>query len=466
MEHPWFRAGPVPRGVPATAVYEVPQLPHISRAESEYNFEQLKTNAGWCADADEPEEPPQVPPKSAREEMRELEQAEEDRDRIDRAVQQAIHPGSPISTLLKVGRQPLVKANVPAQPSGAALARQMSQLSLREKEQRAESRSVHRTHTSIELMSHYLSQALAHFDAEDDRPLVSSDLDGNVVTIPLPHVVQGEGDELRVKPDPPNVFVISWLDYSERYGLGYALCNGTVGVHFRDSTSMMLAPRHQSLDYVYHVRQRGASASTPRSDHLRRENVVVPPGAAEAQTPVASSAVAGSYEWLPRELVSKFKLMRFFQNEIMERLYGADSPLTYVDADLHAGMDFVHKWYRCKQAIVFRLSNGTVQFNFYDHTKLFLSQDGLVVSAIESVDNTDGVPVLRTWTLAELIAIAHPRRSAVEAASGAHASGDRDARFPDYFHTRPSERRFVRQLIKKLRYVRDVVSTTSTTSSR
>ena len=177
----------------------------------------------------------------------------------------------------------------------------------------------------------------------------------------------------------------------------------------------------------------------------------------------AADGTLAEADWLPRELVSKFKLLRFFESEIMERLYGADSPLTYVDEELTSGMGFVHKWYRCKQAIVFRLSSGTVQFNFYDHTKLFLSCDGLVVSAIDAVDKTDGVPVLRTWTLAEMVAIAHPRRSAAEAAAAASGATARE-HFPYYFHTKPSERRFVRQLMKKLRYVRDVLMTTTSAS--
>ena len=198
---------------------------------------------------------------------------------------------------------------------------------------------------------------------------------------------------------------------------------------------------------MYTVRQR--SSDHERHDQLRRENYALPP-----------STATGPLDWLPRELVSKFKLLRFFESEIMERLYGADSPLTYVDEHATSHLGFVHKWYRCKQAIVFRLSNGTVQFNFYDHTKVFLSCDGLVISAIEPVDRTDGVPVLRTWTLAELVAIAHPRRSATETAS-LHDT----AQFPTYFTTKPSERRFVRQVIKKLRYVRDVLLTTTTASS-
>lgn len=480
MDHPWFRAGTVPLHVPSDAVHQQPYIPTLTEGESLRNFEQLKAAADWQSDAELEEAAPEVPAKSTREDLRVLEAVEENRDRIDREFQQAIHPGSPISTLLKVGRQPLVKANVPAPTTATALTNKLGQMSLRTQDKENAQRA-HRTAptptddahlrqmtqvvagtaptrplTSMELMVHYLNDALHHFDAEDESPHVPRDADNEAVTIPLPVVVEGEEGELRAKPAAPRQFIISWLDHSEKYGLGYALCNGTVGVHFRDSTSMVLAPRRQTFDYVYNVRLRTTDAA-PRTDQLRRENYAIPAGAVQGAVSEA--------EWLPRELVSKFKLMRFFEREIMERLYGADSPLTYVDEELAAGMGFVHKWYRCKQAIVFRLSSGTVQFNFYDHTKLFLSCDGLVVSAIDSPDKTDGVPVLRTWTLAEMVAIAHPRRSAAEAAAAQAVAGDsaRD-RFPHFFHTKPSERRFVRQLMKKLRYVRDVLMTTTSAS--
>lgn len=480
MDHPWFRVGTVPLHVPSDAVYQQPYIPTLTQGESLRNFEQLKAAADWQSVVVE-EEPPQVPAKTTRDELRVLEAVEENRDRIDREFQQAIHPGSPISTLLKVGRQPLVKAPVPAPPApgASALTQKLDQLSLHPHDK--ENARAHRAApapmddahlrqmtqvvagapapgrplTSMELMVHYLSDALRHFDAEDDAPHVPRDPDNEVVTVPLPVVVEGEAGELRAKPAAPRQFIISWLDHSEKYGLGYALCNGTVGVHFRDSTSMVLAPRRQAFDYVYHMRTRTADAAA-RTDQLRRESHALPPGATDGMAPEG--------EWLPRELASKFKLLRFFESEIMERLYGADSPLTYVDEELASGMGFVHKWYRCKQAIVFRLSSGTVQFNFYDHTKLFLSCDGLVVSAIDSVDKTDGVPVLRTWTLAEMVAIAHPRRSAAEAAAAASGETAREP-FPAFFHTKPSERRFVRQLMKKLRYVRDVLMTTTSAAT-
>jgi cell cycle serine/threonine-protein kinase CDC5/MSD2 len=44
------------------------------------------------------------------------------------------------------------------------------------------------------------------------------------------------------------VFIVSWVDYCNKYGMGYALTDGSVGVHFNDSTTLVLSP-----DKVYVV---------------------------------------------------------------------------------------------------------------------------------------------------------------------------------------------------------------------
>lgn len=38
------------------------------------------------------------------------------------------------------------------------------------------------------------------------------------------------------------VFIVSWVDYCNKYGMGYALTDGSVGVYFNDSTSCVLSP--------------------------------------------------------------------------------------------------------------------------------------------------------------------------------------------------------------------------------
>ena len=44
------------------------------------------------------------------------------------------------------------------------------------------------------------------------------------------------------------VFIVSWVDYCNKYGMGYALTDGSVGVHFNDTTTIVLSADKQ---YVF-----------------------------------------------------------------------------------------------------------------------------------------------------------------------------------------------------------------------
>jgi hypothetical protein len=46
---------------------------------------------------------------------------------------------------------------------------------------------------------------------------------------------------------PPRVFITAWIDYTHKYGTAYQLTDGSAGVYFNDSTSMILAPGRQSV---------------------------------------------------------------------------------------------------------------------------------------------------------------------------------------------------------------------------
>lgn len=102
-----------------------------------------------------------------------------------------------------------------------------------------------------------------------------------------------------------------------------------------------------------------------------------------------------SAEQHPEELTSKVYLLKHFEAYMMERLYGNHS-FCWDDTDRAEGMDFVQKYFRMKNVIVFKLSNEAIQvgaprfrasiafadnnlglqFNFYDHTKMILSAKG------------------------------------------------------------------------------------------
>jgi hypothetical protein len=298
--------------------------------------------------------------------------------------------------------------------------------------------------STIEQMIHYLGEAIQAGEVGVEyRPLETT------------------GEEVyfeSARAESPRVFIISWLDHSEKYGLGYALSDGSVGVYFRDSTSISINCSRSHCDYISSNRRSGRLAkNTPGNAglELKRSNFPLP-GYPEVLDQRREADDGSTY---PAELHPKVKVLRFFEHEIMERLYGANSPLTFRDESAQSGMDFVHKWYRCHQAIVFRLSSGVIQFNFYDHAKVFLSECGLIVSMIPPTEQTGGVQRMDSYYLSEIISIAHPERSAQEsrAAADARATGTHCT----MRMTSPIERRTVRNILKRLKYCREVLATTS-----
>ena len=46
-------------------------------------------------------------------------------------------------------------------------------------------------------------------------------------------------------------WVSKWVDYSDKYGLGYQLCDNSVGVLFNDLTKMVLDEHGQWVFVVY-----------------------------------------------------------------------------------------------------------------------------------------------------------------------------------------------------------------------
>lgn len=44
-----------------------------------------------------------------------------------------------------------------------------------------------------------------------------------------------------IEAQAPKVFISKWIDYSNKYGLGYQLTNGHTGVYFNDSTTVIMS---------------------------------------------------------------------------------------------------------------------------------------------------------------------------------------------------------------------------------
>lgn len=146
--------------------------------------------------------------------------------------------------------------------------------------------------------------------------------------------------ELRVEDEAPEampIFWISkWVDYSDKYGIGYQLCDNSVGVLFNDSSKLVLDEAGNELTYI------------EKND---TENYY-------------------GIESFPESLAKKVTLLKYFRAYMNEHLIKAGAHVVKKDGDDLARLPVLRYWFRTRSAIVLHLSNGTLQINFFeDHTK-------------------------------------------------------------------------------------------------
>lgn len=137
----------------------------------------------------------------------------------------------------------------------------------------------------------------------------------------------------------PVFWVSKWVDYSDKYGLGYQLCDNSVGVIFNDNTKLVLGAAGEQVQYT-------------ERDNSERYFILT-----------AS----------PPELSKKIKLLKYFRNYMQEHLQKTGANMAPREGDELARLPYLRTWFRTDSAIVLHLSNGTLQINFFrDHTKLIV----------------------------------------------------------------------------------------------
>lgn len=58
-------------------------------------------------------------------------------------------------------------------------------------------------------------------------------------------------EELTDPAAQPLVWISKWVDYSDKYGFGYQLCDDGVGVMFNDQTRILLLPNQMWVHVHY-----------------------------------------------------------------------------------------------------------------------------------------------------------------------------------------------------------------------
>uniref|UniRef100_A0A7E4VY55 Serine/threonine-protein kinase PLK n=1 Tax=Panagrellus redivivus TaxID=6233 RepID=A0A7E4VY55_PANRE len=139
----------------------------------------------------------------------------------------------------------------------------------------------------------------------------------------------------------PSFFVSKWVDYSDKYGLGYQLAEGTVGVLFNDASSLLCDQDFEHIMYAEHGREVFFKSGEK-----------------------------------PKELNKKMVLLQYFVKYMHDQLITA-SAHSPESAKKMSRPPCLISWFRTDSAIVLHLSTGLVQVNFFkDHSKFIF--DGSV----------------------------------------------------------------------------------------
>ncbi|XP_051164386.1 serine/threonine-protein kinase PLK1-like [Leptopilina boulardi] len=153
--------------------------------------------------------------------------------------------------------------------------------------------------------------------------------------------------------NPPKVddvtplFVIKWIDYSNKYGLGFQLSDKSVGVLFNDSTKMSYTPDRRRVEYM---------RTDDEVTRYHREKDV------------------------PSSLETKLDILRYFTEYMEHHLTegGEIKEVRNMRQSRSACVPRMRRWLRTDKAIVMELTGPLLQVNFFmDHTKMVVSQEPL-----------------------------------------------------------------------------------------
>ena len=151
----------------------------------------------------------------------------------------------------------------------------------------------------------------------------------------------------------PDIYVIKFIDYSSKYGVGYILSNGFCGVYFNDNTKIILNPNTNMFYYI--------------------ERAII-----DNKKEIINSYNLNNYPDIIKKkviLLEHFKKYLFNVNNNknirtnkMNENDNKNEPFTYVK-----------KWYKAEDCIYFRLTNKIFQFIFNDKTEIIISSPNKIV---------------------------------------------------------------------------------------
>ena len=145
-----------------------------------------------------------------------------------------------------------------------------------------------------------------------------------------------------------DIFVKKWVE-SNDYGLGYILSNDNVGAYFNDNTKMIYKPNGNNFIYI--------EKNEKYSSHML-------------------------FDKFNNNMSQKVNILQKFKGFLLEESKD-DNKFVILEGGINAiQFIYIKKFVRTKHAVLFRLSNLTVQISFYDNTEIILSKESKKVTYV------------------------------------------------------------------------------------
>lgn len=190
--------------------------------------------------------------------------------------------------------------------------------------------------------------------------------------------IQPEADTFLdgLMPLPAPLWISQWVDYTSKYGIGYILSNGASGVYFNDSTKIISSADGQLFDYIERASAAASldPASLPRSTRYTMEQY--------DSSLSKKVTLLGHFRGYLVDARAENSEVEALEKQLA-RATSPDEPMPIEDGSRSQPMVFVQKWVKTRHAVLFQLSNGSFQFNFFDKSKLVLSSGGRVVTFLD-----------------------------------------------------------------------------------
>ena len=187
------------------------------------------------------------------------------------------------------------------------------------------------------------------------------------------------------------VSVTKWVDYSNKYGLGYILNNGLMGVYFNDNTKMLFNPKHKTITYVERKISDKQELLYTFSTHEYPDDIKKKVFLFEQFKNFLEDDIKIKHKNSEHKSKDKKNESR---NSSRKRIYSTydikkdnmslnepketdDNNENVNTFELNNGIEeidfiYVKKWLKTKHAMIFRFSNKIVQSCFQDHSQIII----------------------------------------------------------------------------------------------